>query len=116
MITIPLGGEGLSVVLLALKDRKEKERKRRQPLEQTLPEQFSIDKEMEQSIDKGSKSVLNISEEPCTIDTVPKKTQWQRRRKTIVLVEQAGGKQMQTTNVSTVQTLANVNMVLFNPL
>ena len=74
LTTIPLGGEGLSVVLLALKDQKEKERKRRQPLEQALPKQFSIEKEMEQSVDKGSKGVLNISEEPCTINTVPKKT------------------------------------------
>ena len=31
LITIPHGEEGLSVVLLALKDQKEKERKRRQP-------------------------------------------------------------------------------------
>ena len=28
LTTIPIGGEGLSVVLLALKDQKEKERKR----------------------------------------------------------------------------------------
>ena len=47
LTTIPGGGEGLSVVLLALKDRKEKERKRRQPLEEASSEQFSSDKEME---------------------------------------------------------------------
>ena len=38
LTTIPGGEEGLSVVLLALKDRKEKERKRRQPLEEALLE------------------------------------------------------------------------------
>ena len=38
LTTIPVGGEGLSVVLLAMKDRKEKEKKRRQPLEQALSE------------------------------------------------------------------------------
>ena len=59
LTTIPHGGEGLSIVLLAMKDRKEKERKRQQPLEEPLLEQFLIDKEMEQSVDKGSKGVLN---------------------------------------------------------
>ena len=102
MTTIPLGGEGLYVVLLALKDRKEKGRKRRQPLEQPLLEQFSIDKEMEQSVDKGSKGVLNISEKTFTMDTVPKKTQSQKKRKTIVRVEGAEGEERQTTSVSTV--------------
>ena len=47
LTTIPLGGEGLSVVLLVLKDWKEKERKRQQPLEQPLSKQSSIHKEME---------------------------------------------------------------------
>ena len=116
LTTIPLGREGLSVILLALKDRKEKERKRRQPLEQALLEQFSIDKKIEQSVDKGCKGELNISKEPSAIDTVPKKTRSQRRRKTIVLVEGAGGKEIQTTNVSTVHASANVNIVLSNPL
>ena len=101
--------------MYSLKDRKEKERKR-QPLEQALSEQFSIDKEMEQSFDKGCKGVLNISKESNTIDTIPKKTRSQRRRKTIVLVEGAGGEEMQTTNVSIVKASANVNMVLSNPL
>ena len=73
LTTIPLGGEGLSAVLLALKNRKEKERKRRQSLEHVLSEQFSIDKKMEQSVDKGCKGVLNISKESSVIDTIPKK-------------------------------------------
>ena len=47
LTTIPHGGEGLSIVLLVMKDWKEKERKRRQPLEQPFPEQFSTNKEME---------------------------------------------------------------------
>ena len=72
LTTIPSGEEGLSVVLLALKDRKEKERKRRQPLEEALSEQFSSDKEMEQSVDKGCKGVLDISKDPNAMDTVPK--------------------------------------------
>ena len=74
LTTIPHGREGLSVVLLAMKDRKEKERKRRQPLEQPLLEQFSINKEMEQSVDKGFKGVLNISEQTFTMGTIPKRT------------------------------------------
>ena len=73
LTTIPHGGEGLSVVLLAMKDWKEKKRKRQQSLNKPLPEQFSIEKEMEQSIDKGSKGVLNISEQTFTMGTVPKK-------------------------------------------
>ena len=87
LTTIPGGGKGLSVVLLALKDRKEKERKRRQPLEEALSKQFLSDKEMEQSVDKGCRGVLDISKDPSAMDTVPKKTQSQRRRKTIVLVK-----------------------------
>ena len=74
LTTILIGGEDLSVVLLALKDRKEKERKRRQPLEKALSEQFSSDKEMKQSVDKGCRGVLDISKDPSTMDTVPKKT------------------------------------------
>ena len=116
LTTIPVGGEGLSVVLLAMKDRKEKERKRRQPLEQALSEQFSIDKEMEQSVDKGCRGVLDISKDPSAIDTVPKKARSQRRRKTIVPDEGARSEEIQATNVSTVQASANVNMVLSNPL
>ena len=73
LTTIPVGGEGLSVVLLAMKDQKEKERKRRQPLEQALSEQFSIDKEMEQSVDKRYRGILDISKDSSAIDTVPKK-------------------------------------------
>ena len=73
LTTIPVGGKGLSVVLLALKDRKEKERKRRQPLEQALSEQFSIDKEMEQSVENGCRGVLDVSKDLSAIDTVPKK-------------------------------------------
>ena len=116
LTTIPGGGEGLSVVLLALKDRKEKERKRRQPLEEALSKQFSSDKEMEQSVDKGCRGVLDISKDTSVMDTVPKKTRSQRRRKTIVLIEGAGGEEMQATNASTMQASANVNMVLSNPL
>ena len=116
LTTIPVEGEGLSVVLLAMKDRKEKERKRRQPLEQALSEQFSIDKEMEQSVDKGYRGVLDISKNPSAIDTVPKKARSQRRRKTIVPHEGAGGEEMQATNVSTVQASTIVNMVPSNPL
>ena len=72
LTTIPLRGEGLSVVLLALKDRKEKERKRRQPLEEPLPQQLSMDNEIEQSVDKGSKGVLNTSEQTFIVDIIPK--------------------------------------------
>ena len=71
---------------------------------------------MEQSVNKGCRGVLDISKDPSAMDTVPKKARSQRRRKTIVLVEGAGGEEMQATNVSTIQTSANVNMVLSNPL
>ena len=81
-----------------------------------LLEQFSIDKEMEQSVDKGCRGILDISKDPSAIDTVPKRARSQRRRKTIVLDEGVGGEEMQATNVSTVQASANVNMVLSNPL
>ena len=73
LTTIPYGGQGLLVVLLAIKDWKKKQMKRRQPLEQPFPEQLSIDKEMEQSIDEGSEGVLNISEQTFIIGIVPKK-------------------------------------------
>ena len=71
---------------------------------------------MEQSVDKGCRGVLDISKDPSAIDTVPKKARLQRRKKSIVPDEGAGGEEMQATNVSTVQASANVNMVLSNPL
>ena len=82
MTTIPLGGEGLSIVLLALKDRKGKEKKRRQSLEEPLLEQLSIDNE--QIVDKGSKGVLNTLELTFTMSIISKKTRSQKRRKTFV--------------------------------
>ena len=81
-----------------------------------MSEQFSIDKEMEQSVNKGYRGVLDISKDSSAIDTIPKKARSQRRRKTIVPHEGAGGEEIQATNVSTVQVSANVNMVPSNPL
>ena len=71
---------------------------------------------MEQSVDKGYRGVLDISKDPSAIDTIPKKARLQRRRKTIVPHEGAGGEETQATNVSTVQASANVNIVPSNPL
>ena len=85
-------------------------------MEEALSKQFSSDKEMEQSVDKGCRGVLDISKDTSAMDTVPKKARSQRRRKTIVLVEGVGGEEMQAKNASTVQASANVNMVLSNPL
>ena len=84
LTTIPLGGEGLSVVLLALKDQKEKERKRRQSLEEPLLEQLSIDKEIEQIVDKRSKGILTTSEQIFTMGIILMKKRSQKKQKTFV--------------------------------
>ena len=47
LTTIPLAGEGLSIVHFALKDWKEKEKKRQQALEQPFLEQSSVDNKKE---------------------------------------------------------------------
>ena len=78
------------------------ERKRQQELEQLLPKQSWIDKEMEHSVDKGSKRILYTIKQTFTVGTMPKKKRSKKKRKTIVPIERVSGEENQTTAVSNV--------------
>ena len=79
------------------------EKKRQKALEQPLLEQSLGEKEIKQSVDKGSKGILYTIEQTFIVGTIPKRKQSEKRRKTIVPIEGAEGEERQTTTVSNVQ-------------